>query len=142
MNTIELARLAGLKVGTNISGVTLVGSPSGETIAHLTIAELETFRRLCIEDFVKGVDMEPVAYIDPDTLRLLNRAVVTAHLTKQKHDHIRGEQVALYTAEQVAAQRHKALEEAAEVVEKSPSYDWHKFACEAAAAIRNLKEKK
>ena len=30
------------------------------------------------------------------------------------------------------------LEAAAKVVEASPSYDWHRFACESAAAIRAL----
>lgn len=31
-----------------------------------------------------------------------------------------------------------ALEAAANVVEASPSYDWHRFACESAYAIRAL----
>jgi hypothetical protein len=30
----------------------------------------------------------------------------------------------------------KERENCAKIVEDSPSYDWHKFACEAAAAIR------
>jgi hypothetical protein len=30
----------------------------------------------------------------------------------------------------------KEREACAKIVEDSPSYDWHKFACEAAAAIR------
>jgi hypothetical protein len=36
-------------------------------------------------------------------------------------------------AQLVAAKEREAC---AEIVEDSPSYDWHKFACEAAAAIR------
>jgi hypothetical protein len=36
-------------------------------------------------------------------------------------------------AELVAAAEREAC---AKVVEASPSYDWHRFACEAAAAIR------
>ena len=32
-------------------------------------------------------------------------------------------------------------EACAKVVEASPSYDWHKFACEAAAAIRARRKK-
>ena len=42
---IELARKAGLKVATNISGVTLVGSPldGPPAIAHITIEEMERF---------------------------------------------------------------------------------------------------
>ena len=36
-------------------------------------------------------------------------------------------------AELVRADEREAC---AKVVEASPSYDWHKFACEAAAAIR------
>lgn len=45
---IELAREAGLYVGTNISGVTLVGSPTvgGIAIAHITIEEFERFATL------------------------------------------------------------------------------------------------
>ena len=50
MNIIELAKKAGMKVGVNVSGVTLVGSPSGETIAHLTIDELERFAALVLEE--------------------------------------------------------------------------------------------
>lgn len=40
---IRIAREAGLKVGTNISGVVLVGSPSEIGLAHLTIEEIERF---------------------------------------------------------------------------------------------------
>lgn len=36
-------------------------------------------------------------------------------------------------AKEVAAEER---EQCAKVVEASPSYDWHRFACEAAAAIR------
>ena len=36
-------------------------------------------------------------------------------------------------AKLVAAKEREAC---AKIVEDSPSYDWHKFACEAAAAIR------
>ena len=45
---IELARKAGLKVATNISGVTLVGSPLDglPAIAHITIEEMERFAAL------------------------------------------------------------------------------------------------
>ena len=44
---IRMARKAGLKVGTNISGVTLVGSPLGKSgIAHLDIEEMERFAAL------------------------------------------------------------------------------------------------
>ena len=40
-------------------------------------------------------------------------------------------------ADLVAAAEREAC---AKVVEASPSYDWHRFACEAAAAIRARKE--
>lgn len=43
---ICIAREAGLKVGTNISGVVLVGSPSEIGLAHLTIEEIERFAAL------------------------------------------------------------------------------------------------
>ena len=48
----------------------------------------------------------------------------------------------LYTADQltkaVQEATARALEAAAKECEKSPSYDWHSFACETATAIRNL----
>lgn len=43
---IKLAREAGLTVGTNISGVTLVGSPSTPGIAHISIEEMQRFAAL------------------------------------------------------------------------------------------------
>lgn len=43
---IKLAREAGLRVGTNVSGVTLVGSPAEVGINHLTIDELGGFAAL------------------------------------------------------------------------------------------------
>lgn len=46
MNIIELAHESGLTVGTNISGVTLVGSPSFPGIAHITIDEMTCFAAL------------------------------------------------------------------------------------------------
>ena len=43
---IRMAREAGLRVGTNLSGVVLVGSPAEIGLAHLTIKELERFAAL------------------------------------------------------------------------------------------------
>ena len=43
---IRTAREAGLRVGTNLSGVVLVGSPAEIGLAHLTIEELERFAAL------------------------------------------------------------------------------------------------
>lgn len=43
MNVEQLAQQAGLKVGTNLSGVRLVGFPLGDTIAHLTLEDLQRF---------------------------------------------------------------------------------------------------
>ena len=43
---IRMAREAGLRVGTNLSGVVLVGSPAEIGLAHLTIEELEHFAAL------------------------------------------------------------------------------------------------
>lgn len=40
---IRMAREAGLSVGTNISGIVLVGSPAEIGLNHLTIDELERF---------------------------------------------------------------------------------------------------
>jgi osmotically-inducible protein OsmY len=46
MNIEEAAKAAGLKVGTNIGGVTLVGSPLPQSIAHITIEEMERFAKI------------------------------------------------------------------------------------------------
>lgn len=43
---IHIAREAGLTVGTNISGVILVGSPTTPGIAHISIEEMERFAAL------------------------------------------------------------------------------------------------
>jgi hypothetical protein len=43
---IRMAREAGLTVGTNISGVMLVGSPSTPGIAHIDIDEMQRFAAL------------------------------------------------------------------------------------------------
>jgi len=41
-----------------------------------------------------------------------------------------------YWQDQAQKARADEREACAKVVEDSPSYDWHKFACESAAAIR------
>lgn len=46
---IRMAREAGLTVGTNISGVMLVGSPSTPGIAHIDIDEMQRFAALVAE---------------------------------------------------------------------------------------------
>jgi hypothetical protein len=43
---ISMAREAGLTVGTNLSGVMLVGSPARVGLAHLSIDEMERFANL------------------------------------------------------------------------------------------------
>jgi hypothetical protein len=43
---IRMAREAGLTVGTNISGVMLVGSPAEIGLAHISIEEMERFAAL------------------------------------------------------------------------------------------------
>ncbi len=43
---IRMAREVGLCVGTNLSGVVLVGAPAEIGLAHLTIEELERFAAL------------------------------------------------------------------------------------------------
>jgi hypothetical protein len=43
---IRMAREAGLKVGENISGVMLVGSPAEIGLAHITLEEMERFAAL------------------------------------------------------------------------------------------------
>ena len=70
MNVIELCKRAGLTVGTNISGVTLVGSPSTPGIAHITVEELERFATLTraealeeAADVVEDMDTQHPRYI-------------------------------------------------------------------------------
>lgn len=47
MNIIELAKQAGLYVGTNLSGVTLVGAAkSNGLLIHLTVDDLASFAHL------------------------------------------------------------------------------------------------
>ena len=48
---VELAREAGLRVGTNLSGIVLVGAPAEIGLAHLTVEELERFYDLAVADF-------------------------------------------------------------------------------------------
>ncbi len=45
-DSIRMAREAGLTVGTNLSGVMLVGSPAEIGIAHVSIEEMERFTNL------------------------------------------------------------------------------------------------
>lgn len=63
---IRVARQAGLSVGTNISGVVLVGSPAKIGLNHLTIDELESFAALVAaaerEAIAKMFDGEVWAY--------------------------------------------------------------------------------
>ena len=47
---IRMAREAGLTVGTNISGVMLVGSPSTPGIAHIDIDEMAAFAAVARAD--------------------------------------------------------------------------------------------
>lgn len=54
------------------------------------------------------------------------------HRAKYSNDH-----PAYLAAQEAWEAAHEAC---ARVVEASPSYDWHRFACEAAAAIRARKE--
>ena len=60
---IDLAKQSGLTVGTNISGVTLVGSPSTPGIAHITTEELERFAAL-----VRAHALEEAAGVCENTL--------------------------------------------------------------------------
>lgn len=48
---LELSREAGLRVGTNLSGIVLVGAPAEIGLAHLTVEELERFYELAVADF-------------------------------------------------------------------------------------------
>jgi hypothetical protein len=43
---IRLAREVGLTIGTNISGITLVGSPAAVGLAHITLDEIRQFAEL------------------------------------------------------------------------------------------------
>jgi len=133
MNTIELAEQADLdwQRGFDLDGVN----------------RYETFARLVIEDFVKGLDVEPafiwhdnkedecdnemfeVAQVGRVDISDIYEGGICPHCTP------------LYTAEQMAAVRHKALEEAAKVCEELWHIDGTITAEMFAAAIRALKEK-
>ncbi len=115
MNTIELARKAGMRVGTNLSGVTLVGSPSGDTIAHLTIDDLERFAALVLEEHLKGVDMEPAAW---NVYRAMQDTALEFSRPSKDSDYL--DAVPFYTATQMAAVRHRALEEHLKGVDVEP----------------------
>lgn len=143
MNTIELAEKAGFwREHTHV----WMCSPE----------DMETFRRLCIEDHLKGVDVEPVAWQH----YYKNQGTELSYSPSLTGFPFRGgatEVAPLYTAKQMAAQRHKALDEAAQVCEemrKSGNASIHKGyddthedgyidGCnECEWAIRALKEKK
>lgn len=51
----RMAREAGLRVGANLSGVVLVGSPAEIGLAHLTIEELERFAALVAAEKEKQI---------------------------------------------------------------------------------------
>jgi len=80
---IKLAREAGLTVGTNISGVMLVGSPSTPGIAHIDIDEMQRFaslvaaaeREACarIADEVGDDDEDCHAWTAADAIRARGR---------------------------------------------------------------------
>ncbi len=59
---------------------------------------------------------------------------------------LKHEQAVIEVMKELSEERDRAAaaerEACAKVVEASPSYDWHRFACEAAAAIRARGEKK
>ena len=139
MNTIELARKAGALL---VNG----------KVKEMNADALETFRRLCIEDFVKGVDVEPDSTLVKDAV---------AHAADLKDGFIKTDHYGmLYThslilklVSALAAQRSKALEEAAEVCDgRATYYDQGdddrpdtrrgRSARACADAIRALKEKK
>ena len=130
MNTIELARLAG--------AFELHSVEHYEPLSLVGVDRIETFHRLCIEDFVKGVDVEPVGYLSTHTFGPQVFSETFAGVYPDTATSIKS----LYTAEQMAAQRHKALEEAAEVVLKEcDRWEEPRIGLICAAAIRALKEK-
>ena len=63
MNVIELAREAGLYVGTNLSGVTLVGAAkSNGLLIHMTVDDLASFASL-----VRAQTLEEAAVVCIET---------------------------------------------------------------------------
>ena len=70
-----------------------------------------------------------------EIIRMAREAGFLTHENSLYTNHRYGDclqEVQRFAALVVAAER----EACAKVVEASPSYDWHRFACEAAAAIR------
>lgn len=54
----RMAREAGLSVGTNISGIELVGSPAEIGLNHLTIDELKRFAAL-VAAYIRETEFKP-----------------------------------------------------------------------------------
>ena len=75
----RLAREAGLKVGTNLSGVRLVGSPFGESIAHLTTEDFGRFAALVrnevLEEAVEALRKEYMTGTKPTFLYDLEASI-------------------------------------------------------------------
>jgi hypothetical protein len=105
MNIIELAEQAGFKVKNFKTPVITAQHSNGSWVS--VGDELETFARLVIEAHVKGVDMEPVGFQWFDTANFRKRL---------PDDALPSDWRVLYTATQMAAQRHKVLEDAIESI--------------------------
>ena len=131
MNIIELARNAGMV------------KAEGEA-AMFWYPEIERFATLVIAEHVKSVDVAPVAWegiSNSGTPCVCTYKENAEEFAKQTSGSVRP----LFTAEQMAAVRHKALEEAAQVcveIALKPSNVILGVAIECAEAIRELKGKK
>jgi hypothetical protein len=122
MNTIELARKAGIEDWWE----------SGNEMRDVLDEHLERFAALVLEEHLKGVDVEPVGFLTTHTngFQSFSKTVEGIYTDTAKSI------TQIYTAEQMAAVRHRALEEAAKVCDPYTHGQWF------AAAIRALGGKK
>ena len=124
MNIIELAKQAEFAI---------VG-PDGDKYFECWPEQLEAFARLVIEAHVASVDVEPVAHCKVRPLRG-DESVRKFEIAWVGNNPIAGP---LYTAEQMAAAQHRALEEAAQIVQSHEGM--HTYVDHMVDEIRALKE--
>ena len=128
---VELAKQAGIEF-QSVSGIT--GKTKTLTWGSLPIESIETFARLVIEAHVTSVDVEPVAHCKLRPLRG-DESVRKFEIAWVGNNPIAGP---LYTAEQMAAAQHRALEEAAQIVQSHEGM--HTYVDHMVDEIRALKE--
>ena len=83
---IRMAREAGMRVGTNLSGVVLVGSPAEIGLAHLTIEELERFAAIAYAAGAEAEREECAMEAEKQNCHMVAHAIRVAHGIKEKNN--------------------------------------------------------